>query len=242
MGTWAAPSYHQSDMARILVVDDEPQIRKIVTSYLQQEGFEVVEAIDGPSGVAKATELEPDVVILDVMLPGFDGIEALRQIRTKSEVYVIMLTAKSDEADKLIGLSVGADDYMTKPFSARELVARVKAVLRRARPGSGVTDDKLTLGALTIDNEAHAVSVDGEEVELTALEYDLLKALAVSPGRVFTRGQLIEKVWGWDFYGDERIVDVHIRKLRQKLGDDPSNPRFIATLRGVGYRFNKDPG
>lgn len=227
-------------MARILVVDDEPQIRKVVTSYLSKEGFEVAEAADGPSAVSQVDLLEPDVVILDVMLPGFDGVEALRQIRMRSDVYVIMLTARADEADKLVGLSVGADDYMTKPFSARELVARVKAVLRRARSGSTQDADLITHGGLTIDNAAHSVSVDGEAVDLTALEYDLLTALASSPGRVFTRGQLIERVWGWDFFGDERVVDVHIRKLRQKLGDDPHSPRFVATLRGVGYRFIKE--
>jgi len=228
-------------MARILVVDDEPQIRKIVSSYLAEEGFEVLEANDGPSAVAAVDRFDPDVVILDVMLPGFDGVEALRQIRTKSEVYVIMLTARSDEADKLIGLSVGADDYMTKPFSARELVARVKAVLRRARSGTQPQDDRLTLGSMVIDQASHAVSVDDNEVELTALEFDLLSALASAPGRVFTRGQLIERVWGWDFFGDERIVDVHIRNLRRKIGDDPEDPKFIATLRGVGYRFVKEP-
>lgn len=228
-------------MARILVVDDEPQIRKIVSSYLAEEGFEVAEANDGPSAVAAVDRFDPDVVILDVMLPGFDGVEALRQIRIKSEVYVIMLTARSDEADKLIGLSVGADDYMTKPFSARELVARVKAVLRRARSGTKPHEDTLTFGSMVIDHIGHSVSVDGDEVELTALEFDLLTALASAPGRVFTRGQLIERVWGWDFFGDERIVDVHIRNLRRKLRDDPDDPKFIATLRGVGYRFVKEP-
>ncbi len=224
-------------MSRILVVDDEQKIRKIVTSYLQQEGFEVSEAKDGPSAVAMAERLDPDVIILDVMLPGFDGIEALRQIRTKSDVYVIMLTARSEETDKLIGLSVGADDYVTKPFSARELVARVKAVLRRRRQGNGYAADRITVGALTLDNATRIVTVDGTPVDLTALEFDLLGALAAAPGRVYSRGQLIEKVWGWDFFGDERLVDVHIRKIRQKIGDDSVDPRFIATVRGVGYRF-----
>ena len=224
-------------MSRILVVDDEPKIRKIVTSYLQQEGFDVSEATDGPSAVEMAERFDPDVIILDVMLPGFDGIEALRQIRTKSDVYVIMLTARSEETDKLIGLSVGADDYVTKPFSARELIARVKAVLRRSRVGNGVDSDRITVGPLTLDNTTHIVTVDDEPVDLTALEFDLLGALASAPGRVYSRGQLIEKVWGWDFFGDERIVDVHVRKIRQKIGDDPAEPRFISTVRGVGYRF-----
>ncbi|MEA2023934.1 MAG: response regulator transcription factor [Actinomycetota bacterium] len=224
-------------MSRILVVDDEPKIRRIVASYLQQEGFEVSEAGDGPSAVEMAERLDPDVIILDVMLPGFDGIEALRQIRTKSDVYVIMLTARSEETDKLIGLSVGADDYVTKPFSARELVARVKAVLRRSRQGSQPETDRITVGSLTLDEATRVVTVDGAPIDLTALEFDLLGALAASPGRVYSRGQLIEKVWGWDFFGDERLVDVHVRKIRQKIGDDPVDPRFIATVRGVGYRF-----
>jgi len=224
-------------MARILVVDDEPKIRNIVTSYLRQEGFDVSEAADGPSAVTKAKRLEPDVVILDVMLPGFDGIEVLRQIRTESDVYVIMLTARSEETDKLIGLSVGADDYVTKPFSARELVARVKAVLRRSRGGSEVSSDTVTVGDVTLDRATRTVTVDARPVELTALEFDLLGALMDAPGRVYSRGQLIEKVWGWDFFGDERTVDVHIRKIRQKLGDDSTDPRYVATVRGVGYRF-----
>ncbi|MCL1693712.1 MAG: response regulator transcription factor [Actinomycetia bacterium] len=224
-------------MPRILVVDDEPKIRKIVTSYLKQEGFDVSEAEDGPGAVEMAERFEPDVIILDVMLPGFDGIEALRQIRTKSDVYVIMLTARGEETDKLIGLSVGADDYVTKPFSARELVARVKAVLRRSRQGNGQETDRITVGPLTLDNTTRIVTVDETPVDLTALEFDLLGALASAPGRVYSRGQLIEKVWGWDFFGDERIVDVHVRKIRQKIGDDPADPRFIATVRGVGYRF-----
>jgi len=187
--------------------------------------------------VAKAERLDPDVIILDVMLPGFDGIEALRQIRTRSDVYVIMLTARSEETDKLIGLSVGADDYVTKPFSARELVARVKAVLRRSRTGGEPTPETLTIGDLSLDHAKRTVTVAGSPVELTALEFDLLAALMGAPDRVYSRGQLIEKVWGWDFFGDERIVDVHIRKIRQKLGDDPTDPRYIATVRGVGYRF-----
>lgn len=224
-------------MARILVVDDEPKIRNIVTSYLTKEGFDVSEAEDGPSAVAKAERFEPDVIILDVMLPGFDGVEALRQIRTKSDVYVIMLTARSEETDKLIGLSVGADDYITKPFSARELVARVKAVLRRSRPGGDATSETVTIGDLTLDRATRTVMTAGTAVDLTALEFDLLAALVGAPGRVYSRGQLIEKVWGWDFFGDERIVDVHIRKIRQKLSDNPTDPRYIATVRSVGYRF-----
>jgi DNA-binding response OmpR family regulator len=165
-------------------------------------------------------------------------VEALRSIRTFSDVYVVMLTARSDEIDKLIGLSVGADDYLTKPFSPRELMARIKAVLRRSRgaPTSG-ENDRLDFGDLVIDTARRRVTVAGAPAELTTLEFDLLAALAAQPGRVFSRRQLIEAIWGWDYFGDERVVDVHIRKLRKALGDDAGEPRFVGTVRGVGYKF-----
>jgi DNA-binding response OmpR family regulator len=221
---------------KILVVDDEPKIRRIITSYLQEEGFDIAEASDGET----ALELimgNPDLVILDVGLPGIDGIEVLRQLRTRSDVPVMLVTARAEETDRLIGLSVGADDYVTKPFSPRELVLRVKAILRRSSLVSTATEDVMRFDALTVDLAAHAVKVDGREPDLTALEFDLLVALGSEPGRVLTRRQLIDHVWGWDFFGDERVVDVHIRNLRSKLSDDPSDPRFIATVRGVGYKF-----
>ena len=221
---------------RILVVDDEPNIRKVVTSYLCSEGFEVAEAADGEAALAAFDRTDPDLVVLDVMMPGRDGISVLTELRRRSDVYVIMLTARAEETDRIIGLSVGADDYVAKPFSAKELVARVKAVLRRARPGSASAGDRPAAG-LTVDVERHEVTVDGVPASLTALEFDLLAALAGSPGRVFTRRQLLEHVWGWDYFGDERVVDVHIRKLRRALGDDASSPRFIATVRGVGYKL-----
>jgi DNA-binding response OmpR family regulator len=222
---------------KILVVDDEPKIRRIITSYLQEEGFDIAEASDGETALELAAG-NPDLVILDVGLPGIDGIEVLRRLRTRTDVPVMLVTARAEETDRLIGLSVGADDYVTKPFSPRELVLRVKAILRRSSSSaSTVAEDVMRLGALTIDLAAHSVAVDGQEPDLTALEFDLLVALGSEPGRVLSRRQLIDHVWGWDFFGDERVVDVHIRNLRSKIGDEPADPRFIATVRGVGYKF-----
>jgi len=223
---------------RILVVDDEANIRRIVASYLRVEGFEVIEAADGRAALSAFDRSSPDLVILDVMMPGGDGIDVLRELRRRSDVYVIMLTARAEETDRVIGLSVGADDYITKPFGAKELVARVKAVLRRRREAPAPDDEEevLRLDGLTIDIARHEVNREGEPVVLTALEFELLRALAVSPGRVFSRRQLLERVWGWDYAGDERLVDVHIRKLRRALGDSPVDARFIATVRGVGYK------
>jgi DNA-binding response OmpR family regulator len=223
---------------RILVVDDEPKIREIVVAYLQNESYDVVEAADGDEALASFGRHSIDLVILDVMLPGRDGIEVLREVRRRSDVPVIMLTARAEEMDRVVGLSVGADDYVTKPFSAKELVARVKAVLRRARTDPATAPgDVLGVPGLEIDTVRHEVTCDGHPVELTALEFDLLAALATTPGRVFSRAQLLERVWGWDHFGDERVVDVHIRKLRKALGDDAAAPRFIATVRGVGYKL-----
>ena len=226
---------------KILIVDDEANLRNLVGSYLRAEGFEVLEATDGDAAVDQVRSRQPDLVILDVMMPGTDGIEALREIRRFSDVYVIMLTARAEEADKLIGLSVGADDYLTKPFSPRELLARVKAVLRRARSGRTPTDDLLAFDGLEIDLGRRRVERAGTERDLTALEFDLLAQLASQPGRVFSRRQLLEAVWGWDYVGDERVVDVHIRNLRRALDDDAADPDLIGTVRGVGYRFLADP-
>jgi DNA-binding response OmpR family regulator len=222
---------------RILVVDDEERIRSIVRSYLQQEGYQVDEAATGEDAIARIRERTPDLVVLDVRLPGIDGMEVLRHVRRVSDVYVIMLTARTDETDKLIGLEVGADDYMTKPFSPRELVARVKAVLRRGRSSVASDDELLRFEGLDIDLARREATVDSSPVELTSLEFDLLAALTSAPGRVFTRRQLIERVWGWDFFGDDRIVDVHVRNIRKALGDPADAPRFIGTVRGVGYKF-----
>ncbi len=223
--------------AKILVIDDEKNIIDLVTAYLRQEGYTVHTAMDGPSGLKAARVFKPDLIVLDIMLPGMDGIELLTRLRRESDVYVIMLTAKSEETDKIVGLSVGADDYLTKPFSPRELVARVKAALRRVRAGAGVPETGvLSFRHIRIDPGRRQVWVDDEPVELTAMEFDLLRTLAEHHGLVLSREQLLEQVWGYDFYGEERVVDVHIGHIRQKLGDE----RFIVTVRGVGYRFEDE--
>ncbi|MGB5167638.1 MAG: response regulator transcription factor [Acidimicrobiia bacterium] len=226
------------DERRILVVDDEQKIRSLVASYLRSDGFEVVEATDGKEAVAAVSMRKPDLVVMDIRMPGMDGFEALNEIRRLSDVYVILLTARAEETDRIIGLSVGADDYVTKPFSPRELVARVKAVLRRSRAGTAAgSADRLMFDSVIVDVGRREVFRDESVVDLTALQFDLLATLAESPGRVFTRRQLIERVWGWDFFGDERIVDAHIRNLRNALGDDAANPQVIGTVRGVGYKL-----
>lgn len=231
---------------RILVVDDEDPIRDLVASYLKADGFVVEELADGRAALERVSRADDlDLIILDVRMPILDGIEALREIRRISDTYVIMLTAAAEETDRLIGLSVGADDYIPKPFSPREVVARVKAVLRRTRTTSANTNsnqrsEPLRFPNMTIDIDAHTILVDDLPVELTALQFSLIKTIAESPGRVFARHQLIERVWGDDFFGEDRIVDVHIRNLRKALGDNATEPRFIATVRGVGYRFVGD--
>jgi len=222
----------------VLVADDEARIRELLAGYFEAEGFDVTLARDGNEALSAARECRPDVVLLDVMMPGIDGIEVLRRLRAESDVYVIMLTARSDEVDKVVGLSVGADDYVTKPFSPRELVARTRAVLRRGRgTEQPAASDVLEFDGLTIDVTRHEVTRDGAPVELSALEFDLLVALARAPGRVFTRTQLLQQVWGWNFFGDERVVDVHIRSIRRALGDSADAPQLIGTVRGVGYKF-----
>lgn len=224
----------------VLVVDDEANIRDLVSQYLRRDGFDVVQASSGEEALTAIGRSMPDLVILDVRLPGIDGFETLREIRRTSDVYVLMLTARSEEADTLIGLEVGADDYVTKPFSPREVAARVRTLLRR-RDGSGPADERLLFEGLAVDIARHEVITKSGAATLTALEFDLLTALTSSPGRVFTRRQLIERVWGWDFYGDQRIVDVHVRKLRQAIGDAADHPQFVATIRGVGYKFIGTP-
>jgi DNA-binding response OmpR family regulator len=220
---------------RALVVDDEPPLVQVVGGYLAREGFDVVSAADGEAAVTAAREHRPDVIVLDLMLPGIDGVEACRRIRTFSDAYVIMLTAKSDEVDKLIGLSVGADDYLTKPFSPRELVARVRAMLRRPRaaPDPGLR----RFGDLEVDPAGREVRAGGEPIDLTRTEFDLLDTLSAEPRVAFTRRQLLEHVWSGDWYGDDHVIDVHIGNLRHKLGDDATAPRYIRTVRGVGYRM-----
>jgi two-component system alkaline phosphatase synthesis response regulator PhoP len=225
-------------MPRILVIDDEPSIVKLVTAYLKPEGYDVQTASDGTAGLQAARAFKPDIVILDIMLPGMDGLELLQHLRRESQAYVILLTAKTEETDKIVGLSVGADDYVTKPFSPRELTARVKAALRRLQLGarSGADTSVFAFRHLRLDAGARKVTVDDQPVELTAVEFDLLKALAENRGRVLTREQLLEKVWGGQYFGEIRVVDVHLGHVRQKLG----RPELIGTVRGVGYRFEDE--
>ncbi len=224
--------------ARVLVVDDEPPIIDLVRGYLEREGYAVLAAADGPAAVAAVRADRPDVVILDLMLPGLDGIEVCRQIRTFSDAYVLMLTARSEEIDRIVGLSVGADDYLVKPFSPRELVARVKALLRRPRTAAGARAGAAALpAALEIDVARHEVRVEGRPIELTATEFGILAELARDPGVVVGRPAMLDAVWGADFFGDDHLVDVHVANLRRKLGDDPERPRFVETVRGVGHRL-----
>lgn len=228
-------------MRRVLVVDDEAHIRTVLRGYLEADGFDVAEAADGEDALAALRDEPPDLVLLDVMLPGIDGLEVLRRLRTFSDAYVILVTARAEEVDKLVGLGVGADDYVTKPFSPREVTARVKAVLRRDRGVRTDGDAPLRFEGLTINGVGREVEAYGAPVTLSSLEFDLLAALAAAPGRVFSRAQLLERVWGYDFYGDERVVDVHIRSLRAKLGDPAGDPHLIATVRGAGYKFVGNP-
>lgn len=223
---------------RVLVIDDEEALADMVGAYLTRAGFEVALAHTGPDGLGRARSWEPDVIVLDLGLPGLDGVEVCRQVRTFSSAYVVMLTARDDEVDKIVGLSVGADDYVTKPFSPRELVARVQTMLRRPRE-SGPVAEVRRFGALTIDVTGHEVSVEGTAVELTPTEFDLLLVLSGSPHRAFTRAQLTEAVWGGNWHGDGHLVDVHIANLRKKLCDDPERGRFVSTVRGVGYRMGR---
>jgi two-component system alkaline phosphatase synthesis response regulator PhoP len=225
---------------RVLIVDDERPLLSNLQAYLQKEGFAVFTAEDGPSALKAARTLRPDIVVLDIMLPGMNGLEVLRTLRQASELYVLLLTARADETDKVIGLTLGADDYLTKPFSPRELVARIRAILRRGRGGEG-KPQRMVFQRVSISADSRQVEKDGKAVELTPIEFELLQALARHHGRVLSREQLIEMVWGHDYYGDERVVDVHIGRLRKKVEDDPSDPKLIVTSRSVGYRFEDIP-
>jgi DNA-binding response OmpR family regulator len=229
-------------LARILVVDDEPNLLHSVAYSLRKEGHEVVTADDGEEALDKAGSDKPDVIVLDVMLPGLDGFEVCRRLRATSTVPILMLTAKDSEIDRVVGLEIGADDYLTKPFSMRELMARVKAMLRRVgmvqSPPEGAGDILKATG-LEVDLLRRRVVCEGLEVTLKPKEFDLLAFLIARPGRVFTRDALLEHVWGYDYGGITRTVDAHVRSLREKLGDDAESPRWIETLRGVGYRFRE---
>ncbi len=220
-----------------LVVDDEAPLVALVRSYLEREGFEVETTGDGETAVALARDRAPDVIVLDLMLPGIDGIEACRRIRSFSDAYILMLTARAEEVDKIVGLSTGADDYLTKPFSPGELVARIRALLRRPRKEATPATAPRRFGDLVIDPLAHEVRVGEEIIELTPLEFELLDTLSESPRIAFARSQLLERVWGPTWFGDEHVVDVHIANLRRKLGDDGRSPRYIRTVRAVGYRM-----
>jgi DNA-binding response OmpR family regulator len=225
---------------RALVVEDEVEMAKVIGSYLEREGFEVHLSHDGLDAVARAREVDPDIVVLDLGLPGQDGLEVCRQLRTFSDAYVVMLTARTDEVDTLVGLSVGADDYLTKPFSPRELVARLRAMLRRPRPIGTPAPDTAgfrAFGPLTIDPTGRDVWLRDEPIALTRTEFDVLAVLSERPRMAYTRRQLIDAVWGQTWVGDEHLVDVHIGHLRRKLDDDASASRFIRTVRGVGYRM-----
>ena len=233
---------------RALVVDDEPSLVRAVVGYLERDGFDVQSASDGEHALRIARQDNPDVVVLDLMLPGIDGVEVCRVLRTFSDAYVIMLTARADEIDKLIGLAVGADDYLTKPFSPRELVARIRTMLRRPRAagsaprGYPITDGGSEpavrrFGALTVDPQAREIQLEAIEVPLTRTEFDILDTLSERPRQAFTRAQLIDRVWGADWFGDEHLVDIHIGNVRRKLDDDPQDPRYILTVRSIGYQL-----
>jgi two-component system alkaline phosphatase synthesis response regulator PhoP len=226
---------------RVLVVDDEANLVELVQGYLSREGYRVLTAGDGYTALDLARDERPDLIVLDLMLPGLDGLEVCRRLRQFSDAYVLMLTARAEEVDKVVGLSVGADDYLTKPFSPRELVARVKAMLRRPRSTASAEPEAPPpqhLGDLVIDRAGHEVLKRGVPLALTAREHALLATLAAHPGRVFTRAQLLERVWGSDFY-DDHVVEVHVGNLRRKLEDDPARPRWVQTVRGVGYRLTE---
>jgi len=222
---------------RILVVEDEPMVAEVVERYLRRDGYTVEVVHDGPAALQALERLQPDLIVLDVMLPGVDGMEICRRVRLRSQTPIIMLTARGEEVDKLIGLEIGADDYVTKPFSPRELAARVKTVLRRSSQRTGGDDDLLRYGDLRINAVKRLVEDSRGELALTAREFDLLFFLAANPTRVFTREQLLNSVWDYEFPGDESTVTVHMRRLRSKVERDPSRPRHLKTVWGVGYKF-----
>jgi DNA-binding response OmpR family regulator len=227
------------DSSTILLVDDEDAVQKLLAYPLERDGFRVVQARDGEEALARFAEEHVDLVVLDVMLPKLDGLEVCKRLRATSTVPIIMLTARDDELDKVLGLELGADDYITKPFSIREFRSRVRALLRRAAIPSvdGATDETIERNGLRIDVARRDVQVSGRPVQLTYVEFELLRKLATSPGRVFSREMLLQSLWGGSDYREPRTIDVHVRHLREKLERDPSEPEFILTVRGVGYRF-----
>jgi len=229
--------------ARILLVDDEQAVQTLLSYPLRKDGYEVISAHDGQEALQRFAEQRFDLVVLDLMLPKMDGIEVCRRLRSRSQVPIIMLTAKGDEIDKVVGLEMGADDYITKPFSMREFRSRIKAALRRSRMlGAGQVQEPISARDLEIDFERRIVGLRGEEVRLTYVEFEILAALARSPGRVLARDTLLEQVWGDSDYRDPRTVDVHIRHLREKIERDAKSPEYLFTVRGVGYRFREEIG
>ncbi|WP_297450383.1 response regulator transcription factor [uncultured Corynebacterium sp.] len=229
-------------MTEVLIVEDETALAEPLAFLLQREGFEVRMAADGQEALAEFSKAEPDIVLLDLMLPGMSGTEVCKNIRLKSSVPVIMVTARDTEIDKVVGLEIGADDYVTKPYSSRELIARIRAVLRRGRHEESddvedLYEEVLRGGPVVLDVERHVVTVDGDEVAMPLKEFDLLEYLLRNRGRVLTRGQLIDRVWGSDYVGDTKTLDVHIKRLRSKIERNPSSPEFLVTVRGLGYKF-----
>jgi len=226
---------------RILVVDDEKQIVEVLKMYLERDSFRVSTASDGAAALAAFESQPPDLVLLDLMLPQVDGLEVFRRLRAKYSTPIIMLTARGEEIDRILGLELGADDYIVKPFSPREVVARVKTVLRRAAGARDESSEKaVEVGELRIDPRTREVNVGARQIELTSKEFDLLYFLAMHPGQVFTRAQLLDKVWGYEFFGDASTVTVHVRRLREKIEANPTEPRFVTTVWGVGYKFEKE--
>lgn len=223
----------------ILIVEDEPKVARLARDYLEKNGYRVLVAGDGDSGLAMARREKPDLLVLDLMLPGMDGLDVCRAIRRESDLPIIMLTARAEETDRLIGLELGADDYISKPFSPRELVARVRALLRRAK-GTVYVPGVIRVGELEIITESHSVNLDGNSLHLTRIEFSLLQTLAQHPGQIFSRAQLLENLHGVAYLGYDRSIDAHIKNLRRKIEADPANPRYILTVYAVGYRFNDE--
>ena len=224
-------------MIRVLIVEDEESLADPLAYLLRKEGFEATVVADGPSALAEFDRAGADIVLLDLMLPGMSGTDVCRQLRARSSVPVIMVTARDSEIDKVLGLELGADDYVTKPYSARELIARIRAVLRRGAEAEEISDTILEAGTVRMDIERHIVSVDGTQIPMPLKEFDLLEYLMRNKGRVLTRGQLIDRVWGADYVGDTKTLDVHVKRLRSKIEVDPANPALLVTVRGLGYKL-----
>ncbi len=227
-------------MAKILVVDDEPTYRDALAFNLRRDGYQVAVAADGVAAVAAFETESPDLILLDLMLPGLSGIEVCKRVRATSNVPIIMVTAKDDEVDKVVGLEVGADDYLTKPYSYRELVARIRAVLRRTSPADKVEAEPpafLEVGDLTLDSDAHVVTVGGTPVQMPLREFELLEMFMENPGRVLTRAQILDRIWGLDYIGDTKTLDVHVKRIRAKIEEDPAHPQVLITVRGLGYKL-----